>query len=119
MRGDKANRGRDGEDRAAKALLEAGMTIVARNFRWKRGEVDIVALDGETLVFVEVKACTAFGIESLAHSVNLKKQGRIIETAKYFLAGNRQYYRRAIRFDVVFVDKEAVTHLASAFMETV
>jgi len=114
-----ANPGKEGEDRAVKALEEAGMSVIARNFRWKRGEIDIVALDGETLVFVEVKAWTAFGIENLSLSVNRKKQGRIIETAKYFLATHRQYYRRAIRFDVVFVDKEAVTHLASAFMETV
>ena len=114
-----ANSGKEGEDRAAKALEEAGMSVIARNFRSKRGEIDIIALDGDTLVFVEVKAWSAFGMESLAHSVNHKKQARIIETAKYFLASHRQYYRRAIRFDVVFVGKEAVTHLASAFMETV
>jgi len=114
-----ASPGKEGEDRAAKALEEAGMSVIARNFRWKRGEIDIIALDEETLVFVEVKAWTVFGIENLAHSVNRKKQGKIIETAKYFLATHRQYYRRAIRFDVVFVSKEAVTHLASAFMENV
>jgi len=114
-----SNAGKEGEDRAAKALEEAGINVIARNFRWKRGEIDIIALDGETLVFVEVKAWSVFGMENLAHSVNRKKQDRIIETAKYFLATHRQYYRRAIRFDVVFVGKDAVTHLASAFMETV
>jgi len=111
--------GKEGEDKAAKALEEAGMSIVARNFRGRTGEIDIIALDGETLVFAEVKAWSVFGIESLTHSINRKKQGRIIETAKYFLSTHRQYGLRAIRFDVVFVGKEAVTHLASAFMETV
>jgi len=111
--------GRKGEDRAAEALKEAGMSIVARNFRSRSGEIDIVALDGDVLVFAEVKAWSKFGIESLEFSVDRRKQGRIIETAKYFLAAHRQYDRRAIRFDVVFIGKEAVTHLASAFMETV
>jgi putative endonuclease len=113
----KAGLGKKGEDRAVQALEAAGMSIIARNFRSQRGEIDIIALDGEILVFIEVKAWTAFGIENLSYSINPKKQGKIIETAKYFLSIYRQYYGRAIRFDVVFVGKEAVTHLASAFME--
>jgi putative endonuclease len=111
--------GKEGEDRAAGALVAAGMGIIARNFRCQAGEIDIIALDGDTLVFAEVKAWSAYGIENLAYSISPKKQHRIIETAKYFLSVNRQYYGRAIRFDVVFVDKEAVTHLASAFMERI
>ena len=93
------------------------MEIIARNFRSGRGEIDIIALDGETLVFAEVKAWSVYGIENLSYSLTPKKQAKIIETAKYFLSINRQYYGRAIRFDAVFVGKEAVTHLASAFME--
>jgi putative endonuclease len=115
----KAGLGKKGEDRAVQALEAAGMSIIARNFRSQRGEIDIIALDGETLVFIEVKAWSIFGLENLAYSISPKKQGRIIETAKYFLSIYRQYYGRAIRFDVVFVGKEAVTHLASAFMEHV
>ena len=109
--------GKQGEDKAVEALETAGMKVIARNFRSRQGEIDIIALDGEVLVFVEVKAWSSFGMENLSYSINPKKQGRIIETAKYFLAKYRQYYGRAIRFDVVFVGKEAVTHLASAFME--
>ncbi|MCL2127938.1 MAG: YraN family protein [Treponema sp.] len=114
-----AGLGKKGEDRAAEALQSAGMSIIARNFRSRQGEIDIIALDGETLVFAEVKAWTFYGAEDLPYSLNLKKQARIIETAKYFLSINRQYYGRAIRFDVVFVGKEALRHLASAFMERV
>jgi putative endonuclease len=55
----------------------------------------------------------------LAYSISPKKQRRIIETSKYFLSNNRQYYGRAIRFDVVFIGNETVSHLASAFMERV
>ena len=114
-----ASRGKKGEDRAVEALTGAGMEVIARNFRCRAGEIDIIALDGDTLVFAEVKAWSTYGMENLSYSINPKKQCRIIETAKYFLSINRQYYGRAIRFDVVFVGKEAVTHLASAFMERV
>jgi len=111
--------GKIGEDRAVEALEKAGMSIIARNFRSRYGEIDIIALDGDTLVFAEVKTWVKYGMENLSYSITPKKQGRIIETAKYFLSIHRQYYGGAIRFDVVFVDKEAVTHLASAFMESV
>ena len=113
----KSGLGKQGEDKAVQELEAAGMNVITRNFRSRRGEIDIVALDGDTLVFIEVKAWSMFGIENLSYSLNPQKQGRIIETAKYFLSINRQYYGRAIRFDVVFVGTEAVTHLASAFME--
>ena len=115
----KAGLGKEGENRAVQALEAAGMTIIARNFRSQRGEIDIIALDSEILVFIEVKAWSKLGMENLSYSLSPKKQRRIIETAKYFLSIYRQYNGKAIRFDVVFVGKEAVTHLASAFMERV
>ncbi|GHV70466.1 UPF0102 protein [Spirochaetia bacterium] len=95
------------------------MTIITRNFRSRTGEVDIVALDGEAIVFVEVKAWSSYGIENLEYGINEKKQRRIIETAKYFLSIHRKYNYMAVRFDVVFVSPDAITHLASAFMERV
>jgi putative endonuclease len=111
--------GRRGEERAAEFLEAAGMKIIAKNVRSPKGEVDIVAQDGETLVFAEVKTWTSYGIENLQYSINQKKQRRIIETAKYFLAAHREYNRMAVRFDVIFAGRESVTHLASAFMERV
>jgi len=111
--------GKKGEERAVAALEGMGMQIIAKNIRSKTGEVDIVALDGETVVFVEVKAWSAYGIEDLQYGINAKKQRKIIKTAKYFLSENRKYSNMAIRFDVVFIDKNSVTHLASAFTERV
>jgi len=111
--------GKKGEEQAAAALESAGMKIIAKNIRSKEGEVDIVALDGETVVFVEVKAWSSYGMEDLQYGINLKKQRKIIKTAKYFLSENRKYSNMAIRFDVVFIDKNSVTHLASAFTERV
>jgi putative endonuclease len=114
-----AGRGKKGEEQAAAALEAAGMVIIARNVRSQRGEIDIVARDKETLVFVEVKSWSAYGMEDLQYGLDSKKQRRIIETAKYFLSVNREYSRMAIRFDVIFVKENAITHLASAFTESV
>ena len=112
-------RGRKGEERAAAALEAAGMKIIAKNVRSREGEIDIIALDGETIVFVEVKSWSVYDMEDLQYGLNLKKQRKIIKTAKYFLSENRKYNSMTIRFDVVFVNKTSVTHLASAFTERV
>ncbi|MDR2109730.1 MAG: YraN family protein [Spirochaetaceae bacterium] len=111
--------GKRGEDRAAALLEAAGLSVITRNFRSRQGEIDIIAREGETIVFTEVKSWSRYGIEELRYSINLKKQRRIIETAKYFLAVHREYNGMAVRFDVVFVGKEGATHLVSAFTEYV
>jgi putative endonuclease len=115
----KTGAGRDGEARAAAYLEQQGLRIIARNVRSPAGEVDLVAQDGETIVFVEVKAWSAYTIDNLAYGIDLKKQRRIIETAKYFLSVNRKYNGMAVRFDVVFISPDSITHLASAFMESI
>jgi len=116
---DNTARGKKGEEQAAAALEAAGMKILAKNFRSKYGEIDIVALDGETVVFAEVKAWSAYGMEDLQYSINKRKQRKIIKTANYFLSENRKYSRMAVRFDVIFVKNNSIFHLASAFMESV
>jgi len=115
----KSSLGKEGEEQAVNALKAAGMEIIARNFRSKFGEIDIIALAGETIVFVEVKAWSFYGLEDLQYGIDDKKQRKIIETAKFFLSENRKYNKMAIRFDVIFVKKNAITHLASAFTERV
>jgi len=126
--------GKEGEDKAAAALEAAGMKIICRNYRSKAGEIDIIAIDGETIVFVEVKAWSVYGMEDLQYSLDNKKKQKIIKTANFFLSENRKYSNMTIRFDVVFVNnsknskesegfKESngfqLTHLASAFTESV
>jgi len=108
-----------GEAAAAVFLEEKGMQIIERNFRSYRGEVDIIALDGETVVFAEVKTWSAYGIDALEHAMDAKKQHKIIETSKYFLSLHRKYRYMTVRFDVVFVTPGKITHLTSAFMEGV
>jgi putative endonuclease len=115
----KSSLGREGENRAAAALEKKGMQILARNFRSRTGEIDIIAREAETIVFVEVKTWSHYGIEDLGLGVDAKKQRRIIETAKYFLLKHREYNEMALRFDVIFISPADIVHLASAFMERV
>ncbi|MDR2768280.1 MAG: YraN family protein [Treponema sp.] len=112
------SRGREGEDRAAAEIEKRGLSLVARNVRSPWGEVDLVALDGETLVFIEVKNWPIYGIADLEYSITGEKQRRIIETAKYFLRTHREYSDRPIRFDVFFLQPgKPARHLESAFMD--
>ncbi|MDR0597322.1 MAG: YraN family protein [Treponema sp.] len=115
----RTSRGREGESRAAAALEAGGMEILARNFRSRSGEIDIIAREKDTLVFVEVKTWDHYGLEDLRLGINEKKQRRIIETAKYFLQEHRKYNEMGIRFDVVFISPQGIDHLASAFTERV
>ena len=118
--------GRRAEQLVADRLEAGGWRIVARNARSRHGELDIVALDGGTLVFVEVKAGRAdsrFGPERPVHSVHARKQQRIRRLATAWIAERRggiPRYER-IRFDAVGVTFERsgrlvdVEHLEAAF----
>jgi putative endonuclease len=107
-----------GEDAAAELLSKAGYRIVARNHRCPRGEVDLIAEQGELLVFVEVRtrATAAFG--SPAETVSLAKQRRVVAAARDFLARWRGPVRGA-RFDVISVvdapGAPVLEHIAGAF----
>jgi putative endonuclease len=113
------NLGKTGEEQAAAALESAGMKIIMKNYRSKHGEIDIIAQDGETIVFTEVKTWAAYGMEDLRYSIDSRKQQKIIKTAKFFLCENRQYNKMSIRFDAIFVSNNSITHLESAFTEGV
>ena len=111
-----------GEDKAADYLSGLGYSIVARNFRSRRGELDIVASKEDFLVFVEVKTLPGGDCDVLSHELNLKKQRRIIETSKFFLLNHRQYNNSKIRYDVIVVDMpgfDSVYHIQDAFSELV
>ena len=111
--------GLEGESLAALALQKRGLNIVARNLRSKSGEIDLIALDGQMLVFIEVKNWPVYGLENLGIGVNKRKQRRIIETARYFLATHREYCYNSIRFDIVYLRPgEPIVHLVSAFTES-
>jgi len=99
--------GRRAEELVARRLAAAGWEIVERNARTRYGELDIVALDGATLVFVEVKAGregAAFGPERPVLAVDARKQRRLRRLATAWMAERRGLARYAeIRFDAVGV----------------
>ena len=99
--------GRAAEDLVASRLTAAGWEIVERNTRTRHGELDLVALDRRTLVFVEVKAGRAgslFGPERPILSVDFRKQQRIRRLATAWMSERRDLPRYdEIRFDAVGV----------------
>jgi putative endonuclease len=99
----RAQRGRAGEEAAA-ALLEAhGYRIVGRNVRLPGGEIDIIARDGETIVFVEVKARAGGTFGSAAGAVDARKRAKLRAIASDWLQIAAP--RAAARFDVVTFDR--------------
>ena len=111
-----AGKGRAGEEAAALLLEAEGYRLLARNFRGPSGELDIVALRGDTIAFVEVKSWSALGLEDLADSIGARKRRRIVETSKIFLARNRQYSSMRARYDVLLMrDGIVARRIESAF----
>lgn len=96
-------RGAAGEDAAEGFLRLSGYRIVARNVRTKVGELDFVALDGETLCFIEIKARASAEYGRAIEAVGPQKQRRLAKAALLFLAKNRS--QRACRFDVLGLDR--------------
>ena len=97
-------RGSRAEAYALNYLLAQGMKMVARNFHSRRGEIDLVMLDRDFLVFIEVRSRHNTGFGSAAESVTRKKQLRIIHAAHYFLQTKAQWAVYPCRFDVIAID---------------
>ena len=93
-------------------------TIVARNYRCRAGEIDLVALDGPVIVFVEVRSRSGAAFGTPLESVDGRKQARVGRVAQQFLAA-RRWYDRDARFDVIGVRFDAeppsVEHVRGAF----
>ena len=96
-------RGAAGELAAEEHLVARGYRIVARNVLTKVGELDLVALDGETLCFIEIKARASSEFGRAVEAVGPAKQRKIIRAALLFLSKNRS--SRACRFDVLGLDR--------------
>ena len=102
MAADRKRIGSEGEERAARHLEKQGYRVLERNYRMPCGEIDLIALDGGELVFVEVKTRTsgAFGAPELA--VNPRKQERMVKAALGYLKV-KDLHQMPCRFDVVAI----------------
>lgn len=115
--------GRDGEKAAAEYLVRAGLRILQRNFNCKFGEIDLIARDGETLVFVEVKTRRDESAAAPEESIGPGKQRQLARVARHWLATHGQP-DCAYRFDAVSVvwpegGKPDIRHIVEAFIPRV
>jgi len=99
--------GRRGEDTAARHLETHGLKLLERNYRCRGGEIDLVMLEGNTLVLVEVRLRTASGFGGAAASVGPRKQRRFMLAARHLMATRPAYRKLQARFDVVALDAGA------------
>ncbi len=100
-------KGRAGEDEAARFLTERGLDVVARNVRAGGGEIDLVAGDGGTVVFVEVKWRRDASRGTPAEAVTPLKRRKLLSAARAWLAENPSGVSRDVRFDVVAIEGDA------------
>ncbi|MFH2204096.1 MAG: YraN family protein [Elusimicrobiota bacterium] len=106
--------GKWGEDRAARWLEERGWTVLERRWRCRLGELDIVAVDGDELVFVEVKTRSSLRCGAPEEAVGRAKRARIVRAACAYMRF-KGIGDRALRFDVVALSPEGLRHIPAAF----
>jgi putative endonuclease len=105
-------KGEAAEAAAAQLLAAHGLAVVARNFRVRGGEIDLVCRDGATTVFVEVRLRTRNDYGGAAASITPAKQARLILAARHWLARHGEV---PCRFDAVLSDGEHVEWIRDAF----
>lgn len=89
------------EDKSAALLKSHGLRVVDRGYRCRRGEIDLIATDGTTLVFVEVRARRHSAYGGAVASVDRKKQCKISRCAAVFLSRHPEWRHAPCRFDVI------------------
>lgn len=109
----KTEKGKEGEARAEKFLTDKGYSVIARNYRYKRAEIDLIVQKENWLVFVEVKlrSSKAFGFPE--ESVNVAKRKKILEGAAQYL--HEKNWTSNVRYDIVAIHKNEIEHFEDAF----
>ena len=103
-------RGKAAEQAAAAYLQQRGLRIILQNYHCRRGEIDIIAADGDLVVFVEVRRRKK--LSDAAESIDLHKRRKITTAATHYLANSGSF---ACRFDVILVDAKRIVWIKSAF----
>lgn len=95
--------GKAGEDLAARFLTESGLTIITRNYRCSKGEMDIIARDGEALVFIEVRTRRSSYRGWGEETITQLKARRLQAIASYYVVQQRYASWPCLRFDVIAI----------------
>ena len=106
--------GVQGEKIAEAWLIQQGMTTITQRYRGQDGEIDLIMLDGDTVVFVEVKYRPKDLRGEGLRVVTQAKQRRMTHAALAFMA-EREWMERSARFDVVEITKDGILHIPNAF----
>jgi len=96
--------GREAEACALNHLQQHGLRLITQNWSCKRGELDLVMLDGDTVVFVEVRYRRHAGWGGALESVDYRKQEKLVLTAQLFLQKESRWANAPCRFDVVAIE---------------
>ena len=106
--------GAEGEARARAYLLGKGAKILEMNYRRPTGEIDIIARQGRTLLFVEVTRRSSLRFGRPSEAVNRQKQAHILRTAQLYLQEKR-LEDAPVRFDIIEVLPDEIRHIENAF----
>lgn len=106
VRADRRQLGFNAEQYVYRYLRSRGLRPVARNFRTRRGEIDLIMLDGECLAFIEVRYRTARSFVNALLTVDFRKQRKLANAAAMFLSRHGRFRHATCRFDVVGVDRD-------------
>ena len=92
------------EERASQLIVSSGATVIARNYTSRFGEIDLIALDGSKLAFIEVRYRRRSHFGSALASVSPAKQQKVLMTAHIFVASHEDYCNQYCRFDIIAFD---------------
>ncbi len=107
--------GRLGELTTARFLKKKGYKIIDKNFTNKIGEVDLIALYGDLLVFIEVKTRSSTQYGNPSDAVDYNKQRKYVLLCESYLLLHKEYKNKYVRFDVVEVLNGEINHIENAF----
>ena len=107
--------GTEYESLACERLENEGMKIIARNYRVRIGEIDIIAKDGDELVFIEVKYRKNRSYGGAEYAISQAKQKVIRRVAEWYMKQNGISHNSFCRFDAVIIDGEDIEHIKNAW----
>ncbi len=111
--------GKIAEDIAANYLVRQGLKLIDRNFRSRFGEIDLIGLEKEILVFIEVRYRNNESHLSVVETIDQRKCKKLVTTSKYFINKHRNYQSNQCRYDVIAItgelDKPAIEWIKNAF----
>jgi len=110
--------GDNAESMAEHFLIKQGITVIEKNYRDFPGEIDLIAEDQDTLVFIEVKFRKSTNFGQPFEAVTRAKQKKIIRTAQSYLQKHPKLANKACRFDVISIHNQDVNWIPNAFDTT-